>query len=407
MKQHWIWLTTRRGIGARGCAELLQLFGSAEEIYGLSAEDYKKTEGFQNRWLEPLCDKSLDGAEKILQDCMEHDIEILTYAEEAYPRRLKNISDPPVVLYYRGVLPSFDEEAVIAVVGSRRCSVYGLLHAKQFSKLIAASGGVVISGGARGIDTMALKGALDSQTPVVCVLGCGLDIDYPRENRYLFRDITHHGCLLSEYPPGTPPDRGNFPVRNRIISGLSLGVLVVEAPEKSGALITARLALEQGRDVFAIPGNIGVSHSAGSNRLLREGAMLVENGWDILQEYVFLYPEKLTDGRNAEAIERVYRARYCNAMSVYSPIAFQRGDDKKVVDNQPVKIYSDEKGEPGKMGEDELTVLGLLTDDSVHLDSLIGRCGLPARRVMAALTLLQIKNLVVVSNGNYYRRKSQ
>lgn len=156
-------------------------------------------------------------------------------------------------MYLQGRLPGFDHEAAIAVVGSRRCSAYGLLHAKQFSRLIAASGGLVMSGGARGIDTMALQSAMDLLEPVVCVLACGLDIAYPPENGQLFAQIASRGCLLSEYPPGTSPMRGNFPVRNRILSGLSVGVLVVEASAQSGALITARLALEQGRDVFAIP----------------------------------------------------------------------------------------------------------------------------------------------------------
>lgn len=407
MDKHWIWLTTRKGIGVRSRKALLDLFGSAERIYELGARDYMSKDGFEQRWLEPLCDKSLEDAEQILRDCDEHEIEVLTYAHEDYPERLKNISDPPTVLYYKGNFPQFDEEAAIAVVGSRKCSAYGLLHAKQFAKLIASSGGMVVSGGARGIDTMALRGALDSQMPVVCVLACGLDIAYPRENKVLFRDVQHHGCLISEYPPGTPPDRGNFPVRNRIISGLSLGVLVVEAPAVSGALITARRALEQGRDVFAIPGNIGVKHCAGSNALLREGALMVENGWDVLKEYLYLFSERLTDGRKAEAIERVYRARFHCAQRVYSPISFQVDDDKKVVDNPPVRIYSDEKGQETDISGDELSVFTLLTDQPVHSDELTAKCGLPANRVATALTFLQIKGFAEKCSGNFYRKKSQ
>lgn len=254
---------------------------------------------------------------------------------------------------------------------------------------------------------MALRGALDSQMPVVCVLACGLDIAYPRENRYLFRDIEYHGCLISEYPPGTPPDRGNFPVRNRIISGLSLGVLVVEAPEVSGALLTADHALEQGRDVFAIPGNIGVKHCEGSNALLREGAAMVENGWDVLKEYAHLFPEKLSDGRRAGAIERVYRARFSCAQRVYSPVSFQQDDDKKVVDNPPLKIYSDEKGQETQLSGDEQSVLVLLTERPVHSDELTAQSGLTAQRIATALTLLQIKGFAEKTNGNYYRKKSQ
>lgn len=406
MLQHWIWLTTRRNIGIRGCAALLRLFGTAEKIFELQRADYMQTEGFDLRWLDALCDKSLEDAAKILAECDDKEIELLTYADARYPKRLKNIADPPALLYYKGTVPDFDNEAVIGVVGSRRCSAYGLLHAKQFSKLIAASGGIVVSGGARGIDTMALRGALDSNMPVVCVLGCGVDVAYPPENRGLFRDIIRHGCILSEYPPGTKALPGNFPVRNRLISGLSLGVLVVEAAAKSGALITANHALEQGRDVFVIPGNIGVPHCAGSNRLLREGAYMAENGWEILQQYIYLFPDKLIDGRKKEAMQKIYQSRFGVALPVYSPIVFREEIDKKSVDIPPAKLYSDEKENFSTLGEDEKTVLFALQATPVHADELIAACGLPAQRVTAALTLLQIKGLAVKRPGNYYLRNN-
>lgn len=406
MLKHWIWLTTRRGIGSYGCVSLLRLFGTAEKIFGLTEKECLETEGFDRRWLDGVLDKSMEYVQEILDDCDNLGISVLTYADEDYPERLRNIPDPPIVLYYRGRLPDFDREAVIGVVGSRRCSAYGLMQAKQFARLIAASGGIVISGGARGIDTMALRGALDSSMPVICVFGCGLDVVYPRENKYLFREIEAHGCILSEYPPKTPPDGNNFPRRNRIISGLSLGVLVVEAPEKSGALITATHALEQGRDVFAIPGNIGVKHCAGSNRLIREGATMVENGWDIVQQYTFLFPDKLSDGRTKEAIHRIYQKRFQMALPVYSPVLISDQGDKKVVDNPPSKLYSDEK-EQAKvvLSADEELVYAKLTSEPIHGDTLVALCELPANRVMAAMTLLQIKGVAQKLAGNYYQRK--
>ena len=314
MQKHWVWLATRSGIGVRGRAELLRRFGTAERIYAMDRAALQAEEGLRQSWLEPLLDKTLDGAERILAQCDRFDIRLLTYAEPAYPERLRNIADPPALLYYQGRLSDFDHEAAIAVVGSRRCSAYGLLHAKQFSRLIAASGGLVMSGGARGIDTMALQSAMDLPEPVVCVLACGLDIAYPPENGQLFAQIASRGCLLSEYPPGTSPMRGNFPVRNRILSGLSVGVLVVEASAQSGALITARLALEQGRDVFAIPGNLGVASCEGTNRLLREGALMPENGWELLQEYTHLFPGKLADGRRREVMEQRFGSHYAAAV---------------------------------------------------------------------------------------------
>lgn len=404
MLKHWIWLTTRPGIGVHGRAALLRLFGTAERIFEMKERDYLAAEGFECRWLESLLDKSLDEAEKILIECDDKSIRLVTYADGAYPSRLRNISDPPALLYYCGTLPDFDNEAVIGVIGSRRCSAYGLLHAKQFSKLIASSGGLVVSGGARGIDSMALRGALDSEMPVACVLGCGVDVVYPPENRELFRQIAAHGCLLSEYRPGTRPDRGNFPVRNRIISGLALGVLVVEAPERSGALITANLALEQGRDVFAIPGNIGVKSCEGSNRLIRDGAIVVENGWEILREYEHLFPGKLSDGRSREAMERGFMARFGRPAPVYTPVVLEEPVDKKVIDNPENRNYSDVKEKVPVLARDEAAVFAVLSEQPELADELVVRSGLPAQRVAAALTMLQIKGLARKQAGNRYCR---
>lgn len=405
MLQHWIWLATRRGIGTRGRAALVRLFGSAEHIFEQKDSELLSTEGFDRRWLDALKDKSLDEAETILAQCEKENISILTYCDERYPERLKNIEDPPVLLYYKGTLPEFDNEAVIAVVGPRKSTPYGMMHARQFSRLIANSGGIVVSGGARGIDTMALYGAMDSAMPVACVLGCGLDVVYPRENRSLFRDIEMHGCMISEYPPGTPPLAQNFPPRNRIISGLSLGVLVVEAPEKSGALITANFALDQGRDVFAIPGNLGVKSCAGSNRLLREGAIMVDSGWDVLRQYTYLFPDKLNDGRDADTVRKIFQIRFGMALPVYSPMLIQEADDKKSVDKLPAKNYSDEKKNATEFGADEKAVLAVMEAEPIHCDQIVAKCGMPASRVMAALTMLQIKKRVEKQPGNYYQQK--
>lgn len=405
MLKHWIWLATRKGVGTRGRASLLRLFGTAEHIYALTKEQCKATKGFREQWIEPIMDKDLTEAENILVDCDNHGISVLTFADELYPIRLKNIADPPAVLYYRGTLPRFDEEAVIAVVGTRSCSAYGLLHAKQFSKLIAASGGIVVSGGARGNDTMALRGALDSAMPVVCVLGCGLDIAYPRENKWLFREVQMHGCMLSEYPPGTPPNGTNFPVRNRIISGLALGVLVVEAPKGSGALITANQALEQGRDVYTIPGNIGSKQCEGNNALLRDGAALVMDGWELIRNYAHMFPDKITDGRNRNTLENIFAQRYNMKLPVYSPSLIDENNDKKAVDNQPKNIYI-EKHEPVmNLQEDEKTIFALLSNEAMHIDELVAMSKLPPQKVTAALTMLQIKQLAEKCGSNYFVRK--
>ncbi len=398
--ERWIWLTQRPGIGARGCALLLKLFGSAACIHRLTEQELRQTPGFETRWLAPLLDKDLRAAEAVLRRCDDLGIHVLTWGSARYPERLRNIPDPPVVLYYKGTLPDFDREAAIAVVGSRRCSAYGLMNARRFGRQISACGGLVISGGARGIDTMATRGALEANAPMVTVLGCGVDVCYPRQNCQLFEDVLLRGCLLSEYPPGTPPNGHNFPVRNRIISGLSLGVLVIEAPENSGALITANLALEQGRDVFAIPGNLGLRQCEGSNRLLREGALLVESGWDILRDYTYLYPDRLSDCRTRESLEQSVR-------EALRPTGEEPTD--RVASAPPVEAIPAAQASTAPplptLSVDEQTVLALLSAEPVHGDTLVARSALPAQRVLAALTMLQIKQLAQKLAGNLYQRK--
>jgi DNA processing protein len=400
MLKHWIWLTRCRGVGTVGCAKLLRIFGTAERIYELTETQCMQTEGFDRRWLEGILDKDTSDAERILQECDNQGIQLMVYSDNAYPERLRNIADPPAVLYYKGTFPDFDQEAVIGIVGTRRCSAYGMLQSKQFSNLIANSGGIVVSGGARGIDTMALGGALDSLMPVVCVLGCGVDVVYPRENARLFQAVCQHGCLISEYPPGTPAVGTHFPVRNRIISGLSVGILVVEAPEKSGALITANLALEQGRDVYTIPANIGAKHGAGSNRLLQEGATAVLDGWEVMENYLHLFPDKLADGRSRKSGQMLYQTRFGASLPVYSPIRQLDGEERKAVEKPPQKVQTDSKN----LSAEEETVLDAMDLEPLHLDVIIERSAMAPARVLATLTMLQIKGKVAKLGGNYFNR---
>lgn len=293
---YWLWLTTRKGIGNRGILRILSYFETPEDVYRASEAEYRLA-GLNPTEIAALEDKSLDEPRKILRQCYDRNIHILTLQDAAYSNRLRNIPDPPAVLYYSGVLPALDDEPLVAVIGSRKSSAYGLSCAKRLGYQIATCGGLVVSGLAMGGDAMAMIGAVSAGKPVLGVLGCGVDVVYPKCNRHLYDDVLRHGCLISEYPPGTPPKPGHFPARNRIISGLSLGVVVVEAPQKSGTLITAEFALEQGRDLFVVPGNIGLACCAGSNRLLKEGAALVENGWDVMREYAAQYPDRVVEHR--------------------------------------------------------------------------------------------------------------
>ena len=289
----WVWLTEQNRLGGPARQALLEHFGSPEEVYYAEPGDLLQVEGITADQVQALENKSLDRAQSILEECARKDIFLLTAQDALYPQRLKNIYDPPLLLYGRGSMPLFDEEAAVAVVGTRSCSPYGIRMAERFGFEMSKQGGLVVSGLARGIDAASQLGALRAGGLTAAVLGCGVDVVYPPENDRLYEDVAASGVLLSEYPPGAEPFGWHFPARNRILSGLCLATLVVEAPEKSGALITAATALEQGRDVFAIPGPLDAEGSVGCNRLIRDGAGLATESWDILREYQSRYPHKL------------------------------------------------------------------------------------------------------------------
>ena len=316
-----------------------------------------------------------------------------------------------MVLYYKGRLPAFDELPVIGVVGTRRASAYGLTAAKRLGYQIAACGGTVVSGMATGIDGTAMKGALTAGGTVVGILGCGADIVYPASNRWLYADTEKYGCILSEFPPGTPPVGRNFPRRNRIISGLSCGVLVVEAPEKSGALITARLSADQGRDVFVVPANIDVESAMGSNALMREGAIPVSSGWDILSEYRYQFPSKVRQNRTpvrmtatAEelSVEREEPAKVAQEPKK-SPekkpkLSLLR---KKGIDNSEKSAYIDFKKTHSALSADEQRIVSALESGQRLVDDVIAELELAPGVILASLTMLEIKGIVRRLPGRY------
>lgn len=237
--KYWVWLTTLPGLTDHSKLLLLQHFSSPEDIYYADEEALWQVEGLKKEQAALLNSKSLTAADRILSDCARKDIFLVTMADAMYPDRLRNIYQPPLLLYGKGAMPLFDEEAAVAVVGTRSCTPYGVHCAEKLGYELTQQGAMVVSGMAKGIDGAAMRGALRFGGFTCGVLGGGVDVVYPAENRRLYEDIAATGVLLSEYPPGMEPKGSHFPVRNRIISGLSLGVLVVEAPERSGALITA------------------------------------------------------------------------------------------------------------------------------------------------------------------------
>ena len=384
--KYWLWLTELPGLTNQTRLALLRHFPTPEDVYYADPEEVLLTEGITREQARLLEDKDCSGADRILADCQRLDLDLLTIQDAGYPNRLRNIYDPPCLLYVRGRLPAFDDEASIAVVGTRDCTPYGVSCAEKLGYGLAAGGAVVVSGLARGVDSAALRGALRAGGTVTAVLGNGLDVVYPPENQYLYEDVAAAGALISEYPPGTPPEAKHFPVRNRIMSGLCLGTLVVEASARSGALITAGTALEQGRDVFAVPGPIDAPASVGCNRLIRDGAGLVSDAWDILGEYEPRFPDKLRrEGARETPAVLGYQARQKTEPKPVPPSVSLSHNDYSLTD-------------------DQICLLRALTEEPMLVDDLIELTDIPTRRVLSALTVLEIEHLVTQHSGKRYAR---
>ena len=303
-----LWLTGREGLRPETAAALLRRFGTAEAVYFADEKEFELLQ-LPGRLCRSLADKSLAGAEHILADCDRLGIFLVTCQDAAYPERLRQLHDYPLVLYGKGKLPRFDEELAIAMVGSRDCTPYGVNMAGRLGLELARSGALVISGLAQGVDAASLKGALQGGGTVVSVLAGGVDVPYPPQNRGLYEDVMAAGCVLSENPPGTASEGWRFPIRNRILSGLSVGVVAVEAAEHSGTLITARRALDQNREVFAVPGPADAPMSAGTNGLIARGeAKLTRSAQDILVEFSGRFPHKLRQAPHLTPGEQRERA---------------------------------------------------------------------------------------------------
>lgn len=407
---YWIWLTTLSGLTPQSQLRLIEHFGSPEAVFRAAPEAFRRIEGVQKKELYALQFRDLRRAETVLENCRRMHISIITMEDAGYPQRLRHIDVPPLVLYYRGTLLPFDDLPVVAVVGSRKSSRYGQTEALRFGYELAGCGGTVVSGAARGVDSRALEGALRAGAQVAAVLGNGLDIVYPPENGKLYQAIMSHGCLISEYVPGTPPYGKNFPKRNRIMSGLSLGVVVVEAGKRSGSLITARLALEQGRDVFAVPGNLGEACCEGSNQLLQEGASLVTSGWDVLEIYQARFPSQLQPlDRQQRMPAPQDRQQLSPKQSTLELEMKNRQESREIpsnaekrIDNAQKRNYIDLQQVKQNMTEDEQQLIDLLGNGKMHVDEIIDRSGLPAARVSSALTLLEVRGHVTRHSGNWF-----
>lgn len=356
--KYWIWLSSLPGLGARKFAELKARFGSPEEVWKVVHSYAPELCGIHPELYEALIsDRHKQKVDIYMNKAKRLNIGVITVEEEGYPDNLSKIFDPPQVLYTRGNIIKEDKNAV-AIVGSRRASHYGLKMAESLAYELACRGIAIVSGMARGIDAAAHRGALKAGGRTIAVLGCGVDIVYPREHRELMMQIISTGAVVSEFAPEAPPLQLNFPARNRIISGLSLGVIVVEAAEKSGSLITADFALEQGREVFAVPGNINNHNSIGTNKLIKQGACLVTCVEDVIEEIGLQY---LIPGEGK-----------CSE-NIHSGFNFSKEAD---------------------ISDEERKVLKLITFEPLHIDRISKISGLSIGSINFVLTMLELKGLV-------------
>ena len=407
MLQHWIWLSTRKSLSDKWKVSLLEHFHDPEQIYFAGGQDFSFVDFLTAEAVESLMDKDLTGAAKILEQCVDCKIQVMTFFDDIYPSRLKNIPDPPMVLYYKGKLPDLDGTPTIGVVGTRKASAYGMKAAKQLGYQIAKCGGIVVSGLAAGIDAMAMEGALSAGSSIVGVLGCGADVVYPAANRRLYAETERYGCILTEFPPKTKPFSQNFPRRNRIISGLSDGIVVVEAPQRSGALITAQKALDQGRDVFALPANIDSPNSVGCNMLVRDGATLVTSGWEVLSEYEGRYPGKIRNGgEQAQLWDEPHERLAVLEEAEKKPGKTGKKSEKKTLkeekpEHRKKKAIDNWENEPyidltkiNFMSEHERIIVDQLVNGKKLVDDVIADSGLKAPLVLSSLTLLEVRGIV-------------
>lgn len=387
---YWLWLSLICSAGSNSGDVLIESFGfDSDAIYHADKNDYSEL-SLKPNILTALLNKELLQVHDIIAYCKSKNISILTLANPAYPMRLKKIRNRPLVLYYKGNLPSPDIEnnVCIATVGTRRMTDYGKRTAYTISYDLARGGAIVVSGMASGIDGICHRGTLDAGGYTIAVLGCGIDRVYPPEHADLMNKIIQKGLVITEYRPFTPPYGENFPIRNRIISGLSQGTLIIEADYKSGALITARTALYQGRDLFALPGKIGEQNSFGTNKLIQDGAKMITGAVDILEEYEPLYPNKI----NIKNLP-MFRTKFNQISNKIKP------KTKKVklesIEPQPTKTV-ELPVEKIHIVEPDISdkILEILNDQPITTDDIAKNSGIDVSDVMMALTELEISGQI-------------
>lgn len=392
---YWLWLSLKKAMTAAKMQKLFTFIPTPKKMYDMSKDEFSKIKGFDKRTIDVLSDKRLDRVMEVKDLCRKYNIRILTFDSPNYPENLKQIPAPPYVLYTRNEKPvNLNAYIRIAIVGNRESTDYGEKIAHSFSYDLASNGIAVVSGMAKGIDSAAHRGCLDAGGLTVAVMGCGLDIPYPKENKDLMEEIIKTGIAISEYPPKDEPLSWHFPQRNRIISGLSQGTLVVEAPIHSGSLITARYAIEQDRDLFAIPGDITKERSEGTNNLLKEFAIPATSARDIFDHYSF-------ENYEIANIKNLQKQSGLKTNNEYK-------EDKKEKIIKETKKTADLNSEFYKdLSEEEKHIISKLSSQPINFEELLTLTGISASELATKITMLEIKGKLKTLPGKNFTLNTQ
>ena len=403
-----IWLSLALTKGGASFRKLLSRYPSAKEIYLADGEELASVISSRVRDFNSLSDKSLERAEALLNFCLSRGVGLLSYFDEEYPASLREIKNPPQLLYYRGKLPDFNSSTFVSIVGTRKLTNYGRSHTYKIARELASAGATIVSGLAKGIDGVALAAAVSLGKPTVAVIGSGIDVCYPKEHLTLAREIVKCGCVMTEYPPKTKPERFNFPKRNRIISALSEALLVMEGREGSGSLITAEFAAEQGKRIYAFPGNVGNASSVATLQLIKGGARLFTDSLDVINDIPRLNPFEI-DKNNTPSMNEVLTSLSVSCVTVDDAVFYRKREamsspkeeaSETLCENSPQKEEEIEK----KLGK---RLFGLYqkisADKSVSIESLIdGEYAL--REVMQGVLKLEISGYVEMLPGDRVRK---
>ena len=412
-KIYWLWLQQVLGAGAR-TDEITAQFPSPEELYSLGEIEWKLSGVLTNKQIERMKSTDLSKARETLEICEKNGWQIVTPDDEGYPDRLRNLKNFPLALFIDGDISEVKSHICISIVGTRKASFQGTCLANRYAHALSLAGISIVSGGALGIDSAAHLGSMEAHGKTFAVLGCGFGVNYLMENEDMRRNIAKCGALISEYPPYTPASMRSFPIRNRIISGLCEATIVIEAGVKSGSLITANCAVEQGREVYAPPGDVFNSSYAGANKLIKDGARPLFSIYDLIEEYSLRFPDKIKDENLDKAL------KFISGKRDLTDEEKKRAPKTVIVKKDNLKVKAKEKKEhpkeendfhvtkivsiPKDLSTNAKKVYEAMDDEPLYTDQIAEKSGLAPWEVISSLTELEIRDLVCLCAGKRYKK---